>query len=301
MMSICSMKKGHKAIFMSVKRIAAPAASCDTNAMSRFVLLAFALALAGCTTTGSTDLARAEADPWERSNRRVHNFNKGLDRFVLRPTTQAYRAVVPPPVRTAVSNAYGNYAEPANFANAVLQGKLAQAFRTLDRFLLNSTLGLAGIADVATDLGRPREPEDFGQTLARWGVKSGPYMVLPLFGPSTLRDGIATPVDFFVDPADFARNAALSPAWSIRIGMAAGRVINFRNTLTDTGVDKLLADSLDDYALARSAFLQRRRLQLFDGQLPADEDPFADDTEAEPPAEPPTTQPAPQPPEPPRL
>jgi len=183
----------------------------------------------------------------------------------------------------------------------VLQGKLAQAFRTLDRFLLNSTLGVAGIMDVATDLGRPREAEDFGQTLARWGVKSGPYMVLPLFGPSTLRDGIATPVDFFVDPADFARNAALSPAWSIRIGMAAGRVINFRNTLTDTGVDKLLADSLDDYALARSAFLQRRRLQLFDGQLPADEDPFADDTEAEPPAEPPTTQPAPQPPEPPRL
>lgn len=255
--------------------------------MSRVVLLAALVLLAGCTSTGSTDLARAEADPWERSNRRMHKFNKGLDRFVLRPTTMAYRTVVPPPVRTMVTNAYGNYAEPANFTNSVLQGKLAQAFRTLDRFLLNSTLGLGGIADVATDLGRPREPEDFGQTLARWGVKSGPYVVLPLFGPSTLRDGIATPIDFFVDPADFARNAWLSPGWDVRIGMAAGRVINFRNTLIDTGVDKLLADSLDDYALARSAYLQRRRLQLLDGQLPVDEDPFADEQADEPPPAPP--------------
>jgi phospholipid-binding lipoprotein MlaA len=251
------------------------------------VLLATAALLSGCTSTGSTDLSRAETDPWERSNRRVHRFNKGLDRFVLRPTTQAYRTVVPPPLRTAVTNAYGNYGEPANFTNSVLQGKLAQAFRTLDRFLLNSTLGLAGIADVATDLGRPREPEDFGQTLARWGVKSGPYVVLPLFGPSTLRDGIATPIDFFVDPADFARNAWLSPGWDVRIGMAAGRVINFRNTLVDTGVDKLLADSLDDYALARSAYLQRRRLQLFDGQLPVDVDPFADPDAANPAEDPP--------------
>ena len=174
--------------------------------------------------------------------------------------------------------------EPANFVNAVLQGKFAQAFRTLDRFLLNTVLGVGGIRDVATGLGRPREAEDFGQTLARWGVKSGPYLVLPLFGPSTLRDGIMTPFDFFVDPADLARNALLRPAWSVRIGMAAGRVVNFRNTLIETGADKLLADSLDDYALTRSAWLQSRRLQLFDGKLPDDQDPFADPPEsAEPP------------------
>ncbi|WP_439546816.1 MlaA family lipoprotein [Sandarakinorhabdus sp.] len=268
--------------------------------MSRAALLGLAVLLAGCTTTGSTDLSRAEADPWERSNRRVHNFNKGLDRFVLRPTTQAYRTVVPPPVRTMVTNAYGNYGEPANFANSVLQGKLAQAFRTLDRFILNSTLGMAGIADVATDLGRPREPEDFGQTLARWGVKSGPYLVLPLFGPSTLRDGIATPVDFVVDPADFIRNAWLSPGWDVRIGMAAGRIINFRNALVDTGVDQLLADSLDDYALARSAYLQRRRLLLFDGQLPDEVDPFADPVDADPVGAEPEPAPTPALTEPPR-
>lgn len=249
-------------------------------------LLILPLLLTACTTTGSTDLSRAEADPWEKSNRRVHAFNKGLDRWVVKPVATGYRAVVPKPARTAVANAYGNYGEPANFLNAVLQGKFAQAFRTLDRFILNSTLGVGGVADVATDLGRPKEPEDFGQTLARWGVKSGPYVVLPLFGPSTLRDGIMTPVDFFVDPADFVRNAWLSPGWDVRIAVAGGRIVNFRNQLIETGADKLLAESLDDYTLARSAFLQRRRLQLFDGQLPAEEDPFAEPAEA-PPPEPP--------------
>lgn len=234
------------------------------------------LLLAACSTTGSTDLSRAETDPWEKTNRRVHAFNKGLDRWVVKPAAVGYRTVVPKPGRTAVSNAFGNYGEPSNFLNSVLQGKFAQAFRTLDRFILNSTLGVGGITDVATNLGRPSEPEDFGQTLARWGVKSGPYLVLPLFGPSTLRDGLTTPVDFFVYPSDFVRNAWLSPGWDVRIGMTAGRVLDFRNSLIETGADKLLADSLDDYALARSAWLQRRRLQLFDGQLPIEEDPFAD-------------------------
>lgn len=259
------------------------------------------LLLTGCTTTGSTDLSRAEADPWEKSNRRVHAFNKGLDRWVVKPVAVGYRTVVPKPARTAVSNAYGNYGEPANFTNAVLQGKFAQAFRTLDRFILNTTLGVGGISDVATDMGRPREPEDFGQTLARWGVRSGPYVVLPLFGPSTLRDGLMTPVDFVVDPADFVRNAWLSPGWGVRIGVMGGRIINFRNGLIETGADKLLADSLDDYALARSAYLQRRRLQLFDGQLPTEEDPFAEPDEAATAADvpPPSTTPAtPDPPKP---
>lgn len=248
------------------------------------------MGLAACTTPGAVDLSQAQADPWERDNRRIFAFNQGLDRWVVRPVTGVYRAAVPKPGRTAIANAYGNYGEPANFVNAVLQGKFAQAFRTVDRFILNTALGVGGVADVATDLGRPREAEDFGQTLARWGVQSGPYLVLPLFGPSTLRDGLMTPVDFFVDPADFARNAWLSPGWDIRIGMAAGRIVNFRNGLTETGADQLLAGSLDAYALTRSAYLQRRRLQLTDGAAQASDDPFADpDDEAgtEPAAAPP--------------
>ena len=285
--------------------IAARQRACETAGMKHGppILLALgALLLSACASTGSTDLARAEADPWEASNRRVHRFNKGLDRLVVKPVTASYRALVPRPARTAVSNAYGNYGEPANFTNAVLQGKFAQAFRTLQRFILNTTLGIGGIADIATGLGRPREPEDFGQTLARWGVKSGPYMVLPLFGPSTLRDGLMTPVDFFVDPADFMRNAWLSPGWDVRIAMVGGRIINFRNGLIDSGADKLLADSLDDYATARAAWLQRRRLLLFDGKLPDDVDPFADpadNTPPEPVPEPaPVPVPAPAPPKP---
>jgi phospholipid-binding lipoprotein MlaA len=256
-------------------------------------LALLAMLLAGCATTASTDLARAEADPWEKSNRRVYAFNKGLDRWVVKPVTQGYRFVTPKPVRTGVSNAFSNYGEPSNFLNAVLQGRFDQAFRTLDRFLLNSTLGVAGVMDVATDLGRPQEPEDFGLTLARWGVKAGPYVVLPLFGPSTLRDGIMSPVDFFVYPSDFVRNAWLSPGWDVRIAMAAGRFVSLRNTLIETGTDGLLASSLDEYALVRSAYLQRRRLQLFDGQLPVEDDPFAE------PAEGPAAEPAkPDPPRP---
>jgi phospholipid-binding lipoprotein MlaA len=248
------------------------------------------LLLFGCASTGSTDLSRAEADPWEKSNRRVYAFNKGLDRWVVKPVADGYRAVVPKPARTGISNAFSNYGEPSSFLNAVLQGKFDQAFRIVDRFLLNSALGAGGLLDVATKLGRPQESEDFGQTLAQWGVKAGPYVVLPLFGPSTLRDGIMSPVDFFVYPSDFVRNAWLSPGWDVRIGMAIGRFVSLRNGLTESGADALLDGSLDEYALVRSAYLQRRRLQL--GGAAAD--PFAEPEELpEPPkAEPPPPSPA---------
>lgn len=265
------------------------------------LLLAILPLLAGCTTTGATDLPRAEDDPWERGNRRVHAFNKGLDRYAIRPISQTYRTVIPRAGRTAVANAYSNYSEPFNFMNAVLQGKIDQAFRTMDRFILNSTLGVGGVADVATDLGRPQEPEDFGQTFARWGIKSGPYLVLPLFGPSTLRDGLATPLDFFVDPADFTRNALLSPSIPARLGQVGGRIINFRARATEQGADKLLAESLDDYATMRSAWLQRRKYLLHDGNPPAADDPFADPfaegpaTPASPPPPPPEAPAAPVP------
>ncbi|WP_310496621.1 VacJ family lipoprotein [Sandarakinorhabdus sp.] len=248
--------------------------------MRMLLLSLLLLPLCACATPGATDLSRAEADPWEKSNRRIYAFNKRLDRYAIRPLSQGYRAVVPQAGRTAIGNAYRNYGEPANFLNAVLQGKIDQAMRTVDRFIVNSTLGVAGINDVATDLGRPREPEDFGQTFARWGIKSGPYLVLPLFGPSTLRDGLATPLDFFIDPADFARNALLSPTIPARAAQISLRIVDFRAQLTDAGGDKLLADSLDEYTLVKSAFLQRRRALLFDGNPPESDDPFAEPEDA---------------------
>jgi phospholipid-binding lipoprotein MlaA len=226
--------------------------------------------LAGCATPKAGGMAVAEADRWEGTNRRIYQFNKNLDRKVLKPLANTYRTVVPIAARHGITNVYSNYGEPANFLNAVLQGKISQAFRTVDRFLINTTLGVGGLADNATDLDRPQEKEDFGQTFATWGIESGPYMVLPVFGPSTLRDSFGLAADVFLDPADFARNAAFSPSLYWRAGQIATRVINFRARLSEQGGDALLADSLDEYTLVKSAYLQSRRNAIYDGNLPPD-------------------------------
>lgn len=246
-------------------------------------LLLGAVLLAGCTTS-QRDLSRAQADPWEKSNRRIYAFNKQLDRYAVKPVTKTYRLLVPKVGRQGISNAFNTYAQPSNMLNAVLQGKISQAFRSLDRLLLNASLGVGGLFDVATKLGRPDEPEDFGKTFARWGVKSGPYLVLPLFGPSTLRDGLATPADLVIFPADFIRNAWLNPGLIERGVQITGRIISLRSSAMDAGVDGMLAGSLDEYALVRSAYLQRRQAQLWDGKPPVTQDPFGD--ESEPVAEP---------------
>lgn len=264
--------------------------------MRVFPVLLPALLLGACATPQSLSLERAEADPWEASNRRVYALNKKLDQYAVKPASTAYRTVVPKAARTGVSNVYQNYVEPRNFLGYMLQGKIKLAFRSLDRLILNTTLGVGGLADVATDLGRPQQNTDFGQTLAQWGVKAGPYVMLPFFGPATLRDGMMTPVDLIVDPADIARNAAFSPSLYWRAGQIAGRVIELRSRLTDAGGDAILADSLDEYTLIKSAYLQRRRAQLYYGNPPPTaeeleeyqnaETPTAETPPAETPAEP---------------
>lgn len=246
--------------------------------------LLWLLPLAACATPRATDFKAAEADRWEASNRRVYQFNKQLDRNVIKPLSTAYRTVVPPAARHGITNLYSNYGEPANLMNAVLQGKISQAFRTLDRFIINSTIGIAGIADNATDLGRPQEREDFGQTFAVWGIEAGPYMVLPLFGPSTLRDSFGLAFDIIIDPADFSRNAAFNPSIYWRIGQLATRVINFRARVTEQGGDSLLADSLDEYALVKSIYLQNRRSAIYDGNPPPDPEDESDFQDEETPA-----------------
>lgn len=238
--------------------------------------------LAGCMTTHAASTETAEADRWEGTNRRIYQFNKNLDRAVLKPLANGYRTVVPTAARHGITNVYSNYGEPANLMNSVLQGKISQAFRTLDRFLINSTLGVGGLADNATDLGRPQEKEDFGQTFAAWGIDSGPYVVLPVFGPSTLRDSFGLAADIVIDPADFARNAAFSPSIYWRIGQIATRIINFRARVSEQGGDSLLADSLDEYALVRSVYLQSRRSALYDGNPPADPEEELEEDAAEP-------------------
>ncbi len=241
--------------------------------------------LSACATPRAGGMAVAEADRWEVTNRRIYQFNKNIDRTVLKPVANSYRTVVPLAARHGITNAYSNYGEPSNFLNAILQGKISQAFRTLDRFLINSTLGLGGLADNATELDRPRESEDFGQTFAVWGIESGPYVMLPVFGPSTLRDSFGLAADIIIDPADFARNAAFSPSIPWRIGQLGLRIVNVRARLTDQGGDQLLADSLDEYTLVKSAYLQSRRNAIYDGNLPLE--PEEEDFDAPPPASPP--------------
>ncbi len=247
------------------------------------VLLPFLLAVAGCATgpKGGT-YAAAQADPWEKTNRRIYAVNKKIDRYALKPVAIGFRAVVPKPARQAIANGFSNYGEPGNFVNAVAQGKIKQAFRTLDRFIVNTTLGVGGLADVATKLGRPQESEDFGQTLAVWGIKSGPFVMLPFFGPATVRDGTGLAVDLAADPADIARNIIASPAIWWRIGQIATRLASVRSQLIDQGADALLADSLDEYTLVKTAYLQRRYSQIWDGNPPFEEE----DYEAAPPGGP---------------
>ncbi len=247
--------------------------------------------LSGCATPRIGSSAQAQADPWEKSNRRVYAFNKKLDKYALRPVVNVYRTVLPQPVRNGVTNAVGNYEEPLSFVNAVLQGKIKQAFRTLDRFIINTTLGVGGLADVATGMGRPEEQEDFGQTFAVWGIKSGPFVVLPFFGPSTVRDGVGLAGDLRLDPGDYIRNAVFHPTLLYKAGQISVRVINLRSRLVDAGADGVLSGSLDEYATVRSAYLQSRQNAYYDGNPPQEDDealPPGDAPPAVPPAAPPS-------------
>ena len=238
---------------------------------------ALLLVLSACVTPHPGSNAEALRDPWEKTNRKIYTTNKKLDKYVALPVTKAYRAVTPAAARHGVSNAFSNIGEPLSFANAVAQGKIKQAFRTLDRFLINSVLGVGGLADRATDLGRPEEPEDFGQTLAWWGFKSGPYLMLPLIGPSTLRDAVGFGVDIVTNPFDYGRRALIPFTTYATVGKFAGQTIDLRSRLIDSGAEGLLANSLDEYATVRSAYLQRRQSQIYDGNPPdADDAPVGD-------------------------
>jgi phospholipid-binding lipoprotein MlaA len=233
------------------------------------LVLAAALLAAGCATTPG-DMRTAEVDPLEGFNRGMYKFNKGVDTVAVKPATQVYRAVVPKAAQNGLRNGFNNVDEPFSFINALLQGKIKQAFRTLDRFLINSTLGVGGLADHATDMGRPEEPEDFGQTLAVWGVRSGPFIVLPLLGPSTLRDAVGTGLEFAgADPfRQFKNELNLTRTQSLA---ATGiELLDTRSFVIDTA-DALLKGSADEYVTVRSAYLQLRQSAIYDGAPPEEE------------------------------
>jgi len=202
-------------------------------------------------------------DPFETLNRHIFEFNDAMDAGIIRPAAVSYRETVPAPIRTGIRNALNNLNEPVIFANNVLQFRLYDAGHTLMRFYLNSTAGLAGVFDVATPAGIAPRHGDFGQTLYTAGIGDGPFLMLPLLGPSNVRDTIGRGVDVVMDPFGLATGQILSG--SSVTGLGIGRVvvggIDLRAQNIET-LDALRAESLDYYARLRSVMEQRRDAQL---------------------------------------
>lgn len=220
-----------------------------------FCAIAMAAAMVGCASTNPQD-------PLEGFNRTMFEFNDTVDKAALKPAAEAYRKVLPSFVQTGIGNFFGNLGDVWTAVNNFLQGKIEAGALDVVRVTANSTLGVLGLFDIASDSGVPKHQEDFGQTLGRWGVPSGPFVVLPFFGPSTVRDTTALPADLYGN----LWNHVESIPW--RNGGTVVRVIDGRAALLDAS--NLLEDAaLDRYQFVRDAYMQRRQSQVYDGDPPA--------------------------------
>jgi phospholipid-binding lipoprotein MlaA len=212
---------------------------------------------AGCATTAGSD----PRDPLEGFNRAMFSFNDGFDQAIGKPIATAYKEVLPDPVRTWVRNFFANLYDVWTGVNNLLQGKPADAVTDWARFAFNTTIGLFGINDVATQMGLEKHEEDLGQTLGRWGMDEGAYLVWPFFGPSSMRDTAGALVDYYVDPVVRHRPKG------VRDVMWATRAVSKRADLLDAS--RILEEAaLDKYVFTRDAYLQRRRSQVYDGNPP---------------------------------
>ena len=227
---------------------------------------ASALVLGGCAATGSNP-----QDPYESFNRKVQSFNDGVDDAVLKPGAPADQTVTPPPVRTGVGTFFGNVGDLWSMVNHLLQGNGLQAYNHMVRFTTNTVLGIGGLLDIATEMGVDRQKQDFGRTLGAWGIKPGPYLVLPLLGPSTVRDTVALPADWNGNVL-----SELRPI-SHRNALVGLKVVDDRARLLKAG-DIVDSVALDRYVLLRDVYLQSRqpkgdgRVEDMDaGKLPPEE------------------------------
>jgi phospholipid-binding lipoprotein MlaA len=222
--------------------------------------LAIALSLCGCASVPA-----GKADPrdrLERFNRSMYGFNKAADRAIVQPVARGYRELMPQPVRRGITNFMENYTYPRTIVNDLLQGKLADGGRDTLRLVFNTVGGL-GFLDPASRFGLTANDEDFGQTLGRWGVPIGSYLVLPVLGPSTLRDAVGRVPDEYTTGRHYVDDEY------VRYGMAAVDVIDRRASLLD--VEQVLAETFDEYAFVRNAWLQRREYRVRDGDVPVEE------------------------------
>jgi phospholipid-binding lipoprotein MlaA len=231
------------------------------------MLVVVLAALAGCQTIRESRGGPGQRlDPWENWNRKVFNFNEGLDNAVLKPVATVYSDVVPEPVRRSVTNFFNNFSDAWSAINNMLQGKFALGFEDATRVGANTLFGLGGILDVASEMGLEHHYEDFGQTLGRYGVGAGAYVVLPILGPSTVRDTAALPLDRLATPPAFFDGTGT------QVGLTLLQIINTRAGLL--GATRVIDDiSLDKYTFIRDAYLQRRRSLVFDGNVPETPEP----------------------------
>jgi phospholipid-binding lipoprotein MlaA len=225
---------------------------------------ALAALLAGCASVPEGSAANPR-DPWEGYNRAMTRFNDSVDRAVLKPVATGYTEVVPSPVRTGVSNFFGNLGDVWSFVNNVLQADAEGALYSFWRVAVNTTLGLGGILDWASEMRLDRHRKDFGLTLGRWGVPPGPYLVLPVLGPSTLRDTVGLPVDIYGNPLGYM------PDVPVRNSLYVLRAVDMRAQLLNA-TDLLSQAALDPYSFTRDAWLQKRRNDVYNGNPPPPDD-----------------------------
>ena len=229
------------------------------------------LAPAGALLSGCASVQQPHPDdPWEGFNRGVYAFNDTVDKAVLKPISKGYKAVTPELVDRGVTNFFGNIEDVTIALNNFLQLKIGDGLSDVMRVVVNSTFGMLGVLDVASEAGIEKHEEDFGQTLGYWGVDTGPYLVLPIFGPSNVRDGVGLVVDWNLDPID-----SVDPD-SDRWTLIALRAIDDRADLLSAS--KVLDQVAEDaYATLRDGYLQRRHFLVMDGEVSADTDGFSED------------------------
>jgi phospholipid-binding lipoprotein MlaA len=239
----------------------------------QYILLCMATALVGCASIPA-GVEPSPHDPWEPFNRSVFEFNEGLDAYLLKPVVAGYRFVLPEFVREGIYNFFSNYNDIYTALFNLLQGKPDFAFNDLMRVVVNTTFGLGGLIDMATPGGLEKHKEDWGQTLGVWGVPAGPYVVLPFFGPSNVRDTFGTVADL---ESDYL--FSIMPNVALRNSITGLRVVNARNTYYEAG-DLLDGAAIDKYSFMRDAYIQRRQYQINEGrddeepQMPVYENPY---------------------------
>ncbi len=232
------------------------------NPLLKKLILIFSITL--LSACASVPGGPSEGDPFESYNRAMFSFNDTLDEYILKPVAEGYDAIMPIPAKTGVSNFFSNIGDIFVIFNDILQFKFKQAIEDASRLVFNSTIGLYGLIDVATPMGLPKHNEDLGQTLATWGVADGPYIVLPFFGPSTIRDTAGLIVETAYDPINEIKDD------DARYATIALRVVDTRYKLLKASriVDQA---ALDKYSFVRDAYLQFRKNLIYDGNPPEEE------------------------------